>query len=297
MITEQEPLTSQKKKNTTLDKTGKTVFDDIYVSPDPRSYCTAMHALDYSIPEYALPEFQDLFDQYQSYFNPSSLNVLDIGASYGINAALLCNGLSLTDFFSRYTQENVTAWPTEVLAARDQRDYSAQLTSTEGRLPQLNFTGLDISLPALRYAKANGLLTNIVHADLETHEVTQLQTEILRKIDCIISTGCIGYISTTTLTKILDVCSPRLPWMAHCVLRMFPLDDLTVFFQTRGYHVEINPTPIPQRRFASKQEQLQVINRLKKQNIDTTGFESEGWLYAWVVKAIPQHLTNNSATI
>lgn len=297
MITEQEPLTSQNEKNSTLDKTGKTVFDDIYISPDPRSYCTAMHALDYSIPEYALPEFQALFDQYQRYFHPSSLNVLDIGASYGINAALLCNGLSLTDFFSRYTQENVTAWPTEVLSARDQRDYSAQLTSTERRLPQLNFTGLDISLPALRYAKANGLLTNIVHADLETHEVTQLQAEILSKIDCIISTGCIGYISTTTLTKILDVCSPRLPWMAHCVLRMFPLDDLTVFFRTRGYHVEINPTPIPQRRFASKQEQFQVINRLKKHNIDTTGFESEGWLYAWVVKAIPQHLANNLATI
>ncbi len=75
--------------------------------------------------------------------------------------------------------------------------------------------------------------------------------------------------------------------MAHCVLRMFSLQQLITLLQERGYQIDISPEPVPQRRFASREEQAQVLSRLLELEVDPTGLEDQGWLYAWVITATP----------
>lgn len=280
MIISNESHTTVTANNSALDATGKTIFDDIYISPDPRSYCAVMQSLDYMIPEHAQPMFDQLFQHYREQNEKESLRVLDIGASYGINSALLSAGLTLPELFQRYTETGVEDLSTQELLSRDCDTFNEQTASS-----WLDVVGFDISAPALRYAKAAGLIVDAVHADLETNDVTSIQAQKLETVDCIISSGCIGYVTTKTLEKILDACSPKLPWMVHCVLRMFPLQDLVPFLQVRGYKVEVNPTPVPQRRFASEEEKCQVLSRLAELDIDASDYEETGWLYSWVIKA------------
>jgi hypothetical protein len=75
---------------------------------------------------------------------------------------------------------------------------------------------------------------------------------------------------------------------------MFSLDDLKDFFSTRGYDVDVSSEPVAQRRFASDEEQQQVITRLKKLGVDPSGYEDTGWLYSWVVKAMPSAKTSRT---
>lgn len=72
-----------------LDAAGKAVFDDIYAASDPRPYYRAMGSLDDSIPEEARPYFQQMFARCRNVLGRGRLRVLDLGASYGVNAALL----------------------------------------------------------------------------------------------------------------------------------------------------------------------------------------------------------------
>lgn len=280
MTRNNEAQSIHKKEKTALDATGKTVFDDIYIAPDPRAYCVAMQSLDYAIPERAQPIFDELFQHYREKTNKKTLRVLDIGSSYGINAALLRTNVTLSDFFLRYTDDAAQACSSQELLQKDKIMYQAIQSD-------IDVVGFDISSPALQYAEEAGLLIDAVQADLEQHEMTEAQVKKLAAIDCIISSGCIGYVTTITLAKIMDACAPCTPWMAHCVLRIFSLDELINFFQARGYHVEINPEPVVQRRFASDEEQAQVLSRLKVLGVDPTGYEDEGWLYSWVIKATP----------
>ena len=247
-----------------------------------RPYCEVMQALDYVIPKHAQPMFSRLFQKYREHSGKELVRVLDLGSSYGINAALLRFGLGLPDLFQRYTSPEAEALSTSELLRRDRNDYCHQPTSQT-----LDMVGFDVSAPALQYAKAVGLIVDAVQANLETDEVTTKQSQQLETTDCIISSGCIGYVTTSTLEKIIDVCAPHIPWMAHCVLRMFSLQQLTTLLQARGYQIDINPEPVPQRRFASSEEQEQVISRLLELGVDPSGLEDQGWLYAWLITAKP----------
>lgn len=282
MINKYYKRNSSQADTSELDATGKTVFDDIYTAPDPRSYCEAMQALDYTIPKHALPMFSDLFQDYREQSGKESVRVLDLGSSYGINAALLRFDLGLSDLYQRYTSPEAQALTTSELMQRDRSDYYLQPTEKT-----VEMVGFDISAPALQYAQEVGLIVDSVQANLEVDEVTTEQSQQLENTDCIISSGCIGYVTTTTLEKIIDVCTPHLPWMGHCVLRMFSLQQLTTLLKERGYDVDIAPEPVPQRRFASHEEQTQVLSRLHELGVDPTGLEDQGWLYAWLITATP----------
>lgn len=285
MTNTQQGQSAPKTESSELDGTGKTVFDGIYTAPDPRPYCETMQALDYAIPKHAQPMFSELFQNYREQSGKQSVRVLDLGSSYGINAALLQFDLELPELFQRYTSPEAQALSTIELMQRDRDDYSHQPAQQT-----VDMVGFDISAPALQYAQDVGLIVDAVQANLETDEVTTAQSEQLRNINCIISSGCIGYVTTITLEKIIDACAPYLPWMGHCVLRMFSLQQLTTLLQARGYEVEISPELVPQRRFASSEEQEQVVSRLFEMGIDPTGFEDQGWLYAWLITAKPTTL-------
>lgn len=248
---------------------GKASFDDIYDRPDPGAYCRRMAELDYCIPELAIPAFLDLFAEYEAATGRAP-TVLDLGCSYGVNAALLRFGTTVADLAEHYGDAD-----TATCIARDRARLAA-----DDRLPRMRFLGMDSSAPALDYAAATGLLHETVHADLESGEPTQAQRRILASADLVISTGCVGYVTERTLMRLARAHGTRLPWMAHFVLRMYDFEPMARELATLGYRTERRPGAFRQRRFASGSEQRQVLDTLAAAGIDPTGYESEGWLHA-----------------
>ncbi|MGW5387325.1 class I SAM-dependent methyltransferase [Nocardia sp. NPDC003963] len=254
-----------------LHTTGKASFDDIYSRPDPRDYYARMSELDYRIPELAKPHLRAQIAEYRA-ATGAAPSVLDIGCSYGVNAALLRLDTTLAELAESYADPDTG---TDEFAARDR----ARLTVAD-ELPGVRFIGMDASAPALDYAHAAGLLDAVVHADLEATDPTDEQRAVLASADLVISTGCIGYVTEKTLVRIATSHPERRPWMAHFVLRMYGFEPIEAELDALGYRTERIPGEFAQRRFASTAEREQVLGTLADNGIDTTGLEDEGRLYA-----------------
>lgn len=260
-----------------LHTTGKASFDDIYDRPDPRAYYARMSELDYRIPELAKPFFEQQIRDYRAERGEQAaaapVTVLDIGCSYGVNAALLRFDTTMGELAEHYRSAGRADRPE--LVARDRARIAA-----EDAWPGVRFVGIDASRPALEYAEQAGLLHEIVHADLEAADPTGEQRAVLAAADLVVSTGCIGYVTEKTVTRIATAQPGHLPWMAHFVLRMFDFTPIAAELDALGYRTEEQPGLFQQRRFASPLEQRQVLTTLTDHGVDTRGHESEGWLCA-----------------
>lgn len=255
---------------------GKISLDHIYTQPDPRAYFSTLHRLDYGIPQLAKPYFADLIRELRTARRLPVPTVLDVGCSYGINAALLKCDIGMADLYARYRGAVAASRSRADLLAADRR-----LVEARHGLRRVRFTGLDASGPALAYALAAGFLDDAVHADLELNEATAEQRRQLAAADLVISTGCFGYVTDRTLSQISaarDEGPP--PWMAHCVLRMFSFDPVAERLDAAGYDTVRIERVFRQRKFASAEEQQQVLDTLAEAGVDPTGLEAEGWLCA-----------------
>jgi SAM-dependent methyltransferase len=250
-----------------LDETGKASFDHIYTEPDPRPYFATLRRFDYCIPQQAKPWFAGLVRRHPA----ARPTVLDIGCSYGINAALLNGGVSMPQLYARYA----------AAATLSRSELAASDRSLVAAGPGVaRFVGLDVSGPALAYAVDAGLLAAAVRADLEEGEPTGEQAAVLGGADLVVSTGCFGYVTDKTLGRVLDACGDARPWMAHFVLRMFSFAPVLEDLAELGYETVQIERPFRQRRFATAEEQSQVLDALGTAGIDPSGLESDGWLYA-----------------
>ena len=86
----------------------KAVFDDIYAEPDPRSYFSVLGALDYMIPDVAAPVIGQLLHA-RAHYRGEENAVLDIGCSYGINAAIHRFPVSFASLRQRYARREMMA--------------------------------------------------------------------------------------------------------------------------------------------------------------------------------------------
>jgi SAM-dependent methyltransferase len=267
-----------------LHSTGKASFDDIYDRPDPLDYYRRMSELEYRIAESAKPRFQQLIADRRS-ATGADPTVLDIGCSYGVNAALLRYDTTMAGLAAHYRDGDTAA-----RVARDRARLAA-----EDRMPGVRFIGMDASAPALVYASAAGLLHEIVHADLESADPTAAQRRVLGSADLVISTGCVGYVTERTLVRVARAHGRRLPWMAHFVLRMYSFDPIARRLAELGYRTERMPGAVRQRRFASPAERTRVLNTLSANGIDPTGLEADGWLYAELYLSLPDRIVSTPA--
>ncbi|MCP2341506.1 class I SAM-dependent methyltransferase [Actinomadura rupiterrae] len=267
---------------TRTDATGKASFDHIYTEPDPRAYFTTLRALDYQIPQAAKPHFAALLQQYREVSGVASPTVLDIGCSYGINAALLRCDVTMEQLYERYCDRDF--YTHDSLLARDRAFVRAHDHSGGAR-----YLGLDASDSALSYAVDAGFIDAAIHADLEAGDPTEPQRAQLAEADLVISTGCIGYVTERTIARIVQAHGGRRPWMAHFVLRMFPFDPIADTLAAAGYDTVRHEGVFKQRRFAGPDEQAQVLDALHGAAVDPSGLESEGWLYAQLYLSRPHH--------
>lgn len=254
----------------------KANLDHIYNQPDPRAYFHELGKLDYGIPGVAKPIFQTLITHLQQ-GHQDPLHVLDLGCSYGVNAALLKRDMSMADLYEHWGQAQLADAAPEQVAEWDRHFFDGA-----NRAGDLKVIGLDQADKAIAFAEDTGLLDGGVVANLETQPLPDAAEPALAPVDLIISTGCIGYVTEKSFVRLLPaVTAGGQPWIANFVLRMFPFDAIARSLSTRGYVTErLEGHTFPQRRFVSDDEQQQVLRQLHDQGLDPTGKEEDGHLHA-----------------
>lgn len=257
-----------------LDATGKASFDHIYTQPDPREYFRTLRRYDYRIPQLAKPYFENLIRDVRAATGVPIPTILDVGCSYGINAALLKCDATMDELYERYDALDADSQTRGTLVARDR-----EMVRARGRMGA-RFVGLDASGAALSYARAAGFLDDAVHADLEERDLTPDERRRLRGVDLVVSTGCLGYVTDRTIARVVEANGDRRPPMAHFVLRMFPFGPVAERLAGLGYGTVHLAGVFKQRRFASVEERSLTLGALSAAGVDARGLEEDGWLYA-----------------
>jgi predicted TPR repeat methyltransferase len=251
-------------------------MDNIYDQPDPRAYFRELKKLGYAIPDAAKPIFQKMIAHLQDR-RDNNVHVLDLGCSYGVNAALLKHDLSMPELYEHWGQKALVGATRGEVVACD-RDFLDNLDEQR----DISVTGLDQAESAVAFAEEAGLLDQGLAVNLEIGPLPETATEELAQIDLVTSTGCVGYVTEKSFERLLPaVTQGRSPWIGNFVLRMFPFDSIEETLNDWGYVTEkLEGQTFVQRDFASAEEQEQVIEQLREQGIDPTGKESEGQFLA-----------------
>ena len=212
---------------------GKVSMDQIYDEPDPRAYLRKLEGLDYILPGVAKYLFQELVSHLQE-SRDKAIDILDVGCSYGVNAALLKHDMSMTELYAHWGQKQLEDASSEEVLAYDTRFFSCAEQQADIRV-----LGLDAAENAVAYAEDVGLLDGGLALDLESEALPAENAADLQSVDLIISTGCVGYVTETTFRRLLPaVFQDELPWFANFALRTFPSRRSQVARRVRLCHRE-----------------------------------------------------------
>jgi hypothetical protein len=141
---------------------------------------------------------------------------------------------------------------------------------------------LDISENAVRYAQACGAADLGLAIDLESRNPTAEEAAVLSGVDLIVSTGCVGYVTSKTFERLARVTRPgRVPWVASFVLRMFPYGQIEATLAAQGLETEMfEGATFVQRRFAGREEMEATVAAVEQRGLDTRGREANGLYHA-----------------
>lgn len=260
----------------------KANFDAIYEMADPRAYFSTLGGLDYMIPDVAEPVLRQLLMARSAAAGTENV-ILDVGCSYGINAAVHRFPLSFDTLRRRYARRELAALSGEETIRLD-RNYFASWPDTG----LARYIGLDVSAPAVGYAKSVGLLDDGIVANLEAGPLSVAQAKIARRANVVLATGCVGYVTEKTYNRLLGAMDSP-PWIVSFVLRMFPYDRLAAAFSDHGLVTEkLQGATFVQRRFRDENEFMSTIATLEELGIDPSGFEAEGLFQADLYVSRPE---------
>lgn len=253
----------------------KANFDTIYTAPDPRAYFNTLGTLDYDIPRCAAPVFARLLAALRAQRQRRRIRCLDLGCSYGINAALLKYRLSFAQLQERWTGSETGDLDSAACRLAD-RGFFADA----GRDEDLETIGLDAAAPAVRYAVSVGTLDQGFVANLEDSDPSPELTAALARCDLVISTGAVGYLTQATFARLAASFGRPAPWIASFVLRMF---DYGTIASAPGLQEMVTEELVGelfhQRRFRDGIEREGILARLRAAGLDATPErESDGYL-------------------
>ena len=252
----------------------KADFSAIYDRPDPRAYVRTLHALDYQVPQQALPVFETVL---RAMGAGAARPVLDVCCSYGINAALLRCGVDLEQMHARYADPALTGLSPDELARADADFYAGRLTQPDRRV-----VGLDAARAPVDYALEVGLLDRGWAEDLESDEPSAGLAAGLADVGLVICTGGVGYVGPATFERILQsVRRPDELWLAVFVLRVFDYSAIAATCARYGLVTERLPgLTFAQRRFADQGERDAAYRDVTRRGLDPSGKEAAGWYHA-----------------
>jgi hypothetical protein len=282
-VLHQETLAVSPLTDFDLDQDGKIDLHAVYDRPDPRPYYQTLAAFDYSIPAAAEPLFRRTIRAFRRARRRPNATMLDVGSSYGVNAAILKHRYSLPALFDIYGRDATEGIATNRLLERDRALFG------NGRGDDSLLTiGLDTSEEAIDYASEAGIIDKGIATNLEDQALTPQDAAALASVDLVLSTGAIGYVGAPTFNRILDASRNR-PWFAVFALRMFPVAEIVSTLKKRGYAVfKLHGETFRQRRFANREERGEVLARLEDLGVDPANRESDGWLHAEFFVARPE---------
>jgi hypothetical protein len=254
----------------------KTNFDTLYDAEDPREYFKYLGQLDYIIPHLANPVFEQLI-RARAERQSEPVTVVDIGSSYGLNGALMKYALNFDALRGRYTNPALQPVSSEELLEYDRNYYRSW-----PKHPRLRVIGLDVSENAVRYAETCGTVDVGMAIDLESRDPTPEEARILADADIIISTGAVGYVTSRTFERLMQIAQKDRPtWVASFVLRMFPyrpIEEALAKFELQTEQFE--GATFVQRRFSSVEEMEATVHAVEARGLDTRGKEAQGLFHA-----------------
>jgi SAM-dependent methyltransferase len=260
----------------------KANFDEIYSMEDPRAYFSVLGELDYMIPDVAEPIVRQILEARIGCYGRKP-RVLDLGCSYGINAAVHRFPVTFATLRRRYARREMAGLEPAELARLDCNYYAGWPD-----IGLATFVGHDVSESAVSYAQRVGLLDAGIVADLEQSELSADAAEIVSGVDVVLSTGCVGYVTERTFRRVLDATSGA-PWIVSFVLRMFPYDTIARMLADYGLVTErFTGAVFAQRRFRDLEEFGGSLATLEKHGVDPHGFEAEGLLQAELFVSRPE---------
>lgn len=254
----------------------KVNFDELYSKKDPREYFKYLGRLDYIIPHLAQPVFEQIV-RARAAQQDEPVTVLDLGCSYGVNGALMKYALDYEALRLRYTAPAFQSLPSDALLDLDRHFYRSWPKHDHVRV-----IGLDIAPNAVRYGQACGAIDVGLAMDLEARDPMPDEEEAFEAVDLIVSTGCVGYVSSKTFARLGRLTGRHRPvWVVSFVIRMFPFDEIAATLARQGLVTEkFEGTTFVQRRFASLEEMEAAVRAVEGRNIDTRGHEAEGLYHA-----------------
>jgi len=254
----------------------KSNFSEIYTEKDPREYFRVLGQLDYIVPHVAQPVFDQLI-RARAETQKEPVTVLDLGCSYGLNGALMKYALRYDALRERYTDPALKTMPSEALLELDRHYYQAWPKN-----PQVKVIGLDPSENAVRYGGAVGTMDLGLALDLENNDPTPEQAKALETVDLIVSTGCVGYVTSKSFQRLTKLARRGRPaWVASFVLRMFSYKEIEGTLSTLGLKTEkFESATFVQRRFANFEEMEATIEAVEGRGLDPRGRESDGLYHA-----------------
>jgi hypothetical protein len=261
----------------TFEKINKTKanLNHIYNQPDPRAYFRELRKLGYQIPGSAKPLFESVIAHLR-HERQEPIQLLDLGCSYGVNAALLKHDLSMADLYDHWGNASLADAEPDEIRELDRHYFNGHGES------ELEVIGFDVAEHAVAFAAETGLLDSGFAANLEVEPLPSAAQEELDSVDLVTSTGCVGYVTEKSFEQLMPAMAKgQSPWMANFVLRLFPFEPIEATLADWGYVTEkLEGETFIQRRFASAEEQEGVLRQLRQHDIDPAGKEAEGHLHA-----------------
>lgn len=254
----------------------KANFDEIYTAVDPRHYFRVLGQLDYIIPHLAQPIFDQLI-RARAEQQSEPVTVLDLGCSYGVNGALMKYAVGFDAIRERYVAPQLQSLSHDELLKHDRAFYRSWPRNENVRV-----VGLDVSENAIRYACESRAIDVGYALDLEVDDPTPAQAEELSSVDIVVSTGCVGYVTSETFRRLAKLARRGRPaWVVSFVLRMFPYEAIGRTLSEQGLITErFEGATFVQRRFASVEEMQATISAVEARGLDTRCLEVEGLYHA-----------------
>jgi len=264
------------------DATGKTDFNDLYDRPAPIDYYLTLSPFSYVLADGAADVCRSVYQVLMARRGLSAVSVLDLGCSYGVNAAMQKFGVSSSLLQSRYASLRAQGVDEDEVAAADRIFYTGR--SSDERL---TFRGFDPAAAAVDYSVNAGLQAYASSTDLEALEPTREDAGAIAAADAVICTGTIGYIGSPTFERVLEHAVKR-PWFVLFVVSLFSGEDVAATLAGHGYVTEsFDDLLIPQRMFASEAEAGNVRATVEERGATLGPLEELGWYEARALVARP----------
>jgi hypothetical protein len=253
-----------------MEISAKADWSDVYVQPTPASYLQTVSKGEYGVPDYALQYLRPLLKKLHTELQ-RPVNIIDIGASYGIMSTLLRHELTLKqliDFFIK--NEHSPTW------SEIERFYLTQeICHTE-----YQFYLSDNSQQAMDFSERVQVCEKAYCFDMRHEALPVGLKAIIEKTDLFIATGSLGYIGEYFFEQIFPMISNKhlSPLFGFVVYRAFYSSEIEKVFKHYNYTLIKTNVPFKKgRRFAHPSEQKKAIESLHQRNIDTVGFEDDGY--------------------